>query len=166
VLEAADAGEALAALPTARPDLVVADVPLPDPGGPDFVRRLRADASRLEVMGDGSQSKSYVLVTDVVAAVLLAVDQGGSEPFGAYNVATGDYVTVREIVGLGLEVLGLDPATVEVAYGPTNRGWKGDVPIVRLNTDRIRGLGWRPSAGSAEALRRSMEAMLADLDSD
>jgi UDP-glucose 4-epimerase len=85
-------------------------------------------------------------------------------PYTAYNVATGDYVTVREIVALALEALGLDPAEVEVAYGPEPRGWKGDVPVVRLATDRIRALGWRPSGGSADALRESIAAMLADLD--
>jgi UDP-glucose 4-epimerase len=115
-------------------------------------------------MGDGTQSKSYILVGDVVAAVLRAVDEGGPGPFRAYNVATGDYITVREIVGLALEVLGLDPDEVEVSYGPTNRGWKGDIPVVRLNIDRIRGIGWSPTAGSADALRQSMEAMLADLE--
>jgi UDP-glucose 4-epimerase len=132
--------------------------------GFDFVRRLRRDPSTLEVMGDGSQSKSYILVGDVVSAVLRAVAAPASEPFAVYNVATGDYVTVREIVALALEVLGLDPRAVEVDYGPESRGWKGDVPIVRLNTDRIGALGWTPSAGSAEALRRSMRAMLADLE--
>jgi UDP-glucose 4-epimerase len=132
--------------------------------GFDFVRRLREDPSRLEVMGDGTQSKSYILVTDVVAAVLRAVAEPAPSPFEVYNVATGDYVTVREIVGLALEVLGLDPAGTEVQYGPNPRGWKGDVPIVRLNTDRIRGLGWSQTAGSAEALRRSMTEMLADLE--
>jgi UDP-glucose 4-epimerase len=134
--------------------------------GFDFVRRLRDDPSRLTVMGDGSQSKSYILVTDVVAAVLRAVDEPPASPFQVYNVATGDYITVREIVGLALEVLGLDPAGTAVEYGPSNRGWKGDVPIVRLNTDRIRALGWSQTAGSAEALRRSMTEMLADLEAE
>jgi UDP-glucose 4-epimerase len=83
--------------------------------GFDFIRRLREDPSRLEVMGDGSQSKSYILVTDVVAAVLRAVEHPTEVPFEAYNVATGDHVTVREIVGLALEALGLDAGAVEVA---------------------------------------------------
>jgi UDP-glucose 4-epimerase len=132
--------------------------------GFDFIRRLREDPTQLEVMGDGTQSKSYILVTDVVAAVLRAVAAPADEPFRAYNVATGDYITVREIVGLAIGALGLDPDTVEVQYGPTNRGWKGDVPVVRLNTDRIRSLGWSQSAGSEEALRRSMQEMLVDLE--
>jgi UDP-glucose 4-epimerase len=116
-------------------------------------------------MGDGTQSKSYVLVGDVVAAVVRAVDVIGEDPFRVFNVATGDYVTVREIVGIALAVLGLDPSAVSVDYGTEPRGWKGDVPVVRLNTNRIRELGWAPSTGSAGALRLSMQAMLKDLES-
>ena len=61
--------------------------------------------------------------------------------FAAYNVAT-DYITVTEIGRLAAECAGLDPATVEFEYTGGNRGWKGDIPVVRLNADRIRGLGW------------------------
>jgi UDP-glucose 4-epimerase len=132
--------------------------------GFDFVRRLRADASRLTVLGDGSQSKSYVLVTDVVQAVLTAVDAPSEDPFRIFNVATGDYVTVREIAELALEVLGLSGGPTEVRYGTESRGWKGDVPVVRIDNSRIRSLGWSPSTGSAGALRASMQAMLSDLE--
>jgi UDP-glucose 4-epimerase len=132
--------------------------------GFDFVRRLRNDPTRLTVLGNGTQSKSYVLVTDVVRAVLMAVDASADQRFAAYNVATGDYVTVREIVALALEVLGLTTSTTEVVYGEEPRGWKGDVPIVRISNDKIRAMGWAPTTGSAGALRASMQAMLEDLE--
>ena len=128
--------------------------------GFDFVRRLREDPDHLTVMGDGSQSKSYILVTDVVRAVLGVVDAAGPEPFDAFNVATGDYITVREIAELAGAVVGASPA---VQYGESNRGWKGDVPVVRLSTERIRAQGWEPSMGSRGALEESMRLMLADL---
>jgi UDP-glucose 4-epimerase len=131
--------------------------------GFDFLHKLRADPTRLEVMGDGSQSKSYVLVSDVAAAVIGVCDYGIAEPFRAFNVATGDYITVREIADLAVEVAGLDHGDVEISYGDQPRGWKGDVPVVRLDTTRIRATGWSPSAGSREALRASMQAMLEDL---
>jgi UDP-glucose 4-epimerase len=133
--------------------------------GFDFVRRLREDPARLTVMGDGTQSKSYVLAVDVVAAVLTVLDADLKDPFTRFNVATGDYITVREIVELALEVVDLDGTKTTIEYGAEPRGWKGDVPIVRLNTNRIRALGWQPSVGSAGALRSSMQAMLADLES-
>ncbi len=131
--------------------------------GFDFVRRLREDPTQLTVLGNGTQSKSYILATDVVDAFLTALDSDSDAPFRSFNVATGDYVTVREIVGLALEVTGLDDAQTKVHYGSENRGWKGDVPVVRLSTERIRGLGWGPSTNSAGALRASMQAMLDDL---
>jgi UDP-glucose 4-epimerase len=131
--------------------------------GFDFVRRLRKDPTCLTILGDGSQSKSYVDVGDVVSAALLAHRATG-EPYQAYNVATGDSVTVTEIAGLALDVLGLDPAAVRLTYTGGDRGWRGDVPIVRLQTQRIRALGWRPSAGSAEALANAMRSLAQDED--
>lgn len=130
--------------------------------GFDFLRQLLKDPHKLRILGDGTQSKSYIHVYDVVKAVLLAAKKspGG---FAAYNVATGDYITVSEIAALAAECAGLDPERVEFEYTGGSRGWKGDVPIVRLTTGRIRSLGWSCSAGSREALRRSMMAMLPDL---
>jgi UDP-glucose 4-epimerase len=78
-------------------------------------------------------------------------------------VATGDYITVAEIARLAVACLGLTPEQVEFQYTGGDRGWKGDVPVVRLNTDRIRATGWRCERSSAEALRQSILAMLPDL---
>lgn len=130
--------------------------------GFDFLRQLLKTPHELRILGDGTQSKSYIHVSDVVDAVLLAAKQTAGR-FAAYNVATGDYITVTEIANLAAECAGLDPRQVKFDYTGGNRGWKGDVPIVRLNTDRIRALGWACSTGTREALRKSMLAMLPDL---
>jgi UDP-glucose 4-epimerase len=131
--------------------------------GFDFVRRLREDPTCLTILGDGSQSKSYIEVGDVVSAVLLAHRAIGA-PSRTYNVATGDSITVTEIAGLAMAVLGLDPDGVRLNYTGGDRGWKGDVPVVRLNTRRIRSLGWQPAGGSAEALANAMRALSAEED--
>jgi len=129
--------------------------------GFDFVRRLLSGPGRLRILGDGSQSKSYVHVQDVVAAVLLAHEKT-RKSFEIYNVATGDYITVNEIARLAIEVAGLSPLDVRLEYTGGDRGWKGDVPIVRLNTDRIQKLGWKCRLNSRQALCVSMRSMLAD----
>jgi UDP-glucose 4-epimerase len=129
--------------------------------GFDFVRQLLANPKELKILGDGTQSKSYIHVQDVMNAVLTA-HKAADTPFNVYNVATGDYITVTEIGRLAAEVVGLDPAKVKFTYGGGNRGWKGDVPIVRLNTDRIQSLGWKCSRSTAEALKQSMTALLPD----
>jgi UDP-glucose 4-epimerase len=129
--------------------------------GFDFVRRLVADPTHLRILGDGSQSKSYIHVDDVVDAVLLAHARE-TDRFRAFNVATGDYITVREIADLAVEVMGLDPSTVRYEFTGGDRGWKGDVPVVRIDTTRIRGLGWTCRRPTREALRASLQSMLED----
>jgi UDP-glucose 4-epimerase len=131
--------------------------------GFDFVRRLRQDPTKLRILGDGSQSKSYVHVHDVVAAVMLAY-QKVEEPFRAFNVATGDYITVKEIADLAVECVGLAPGAVKYEMTGGNRGWKGDVPIVRLSTERIQSIGWKCSKNSREALKASILSMKAQLE--
>jgi UDP-glucose 4-epimerase len=127
--------------------------------GFDFVRRLLEDPSRLPILGDGRQSKSYIHVEDVVDAVLVGHRQAAGN-YEAFNVATGDYISVTEIADLAAEIVGLDPADVTYEYTGGARGWRGDVPVVRLNTDRIRRLGWTNRRSSREALHDSMLALL------
>ena len=129
--------------------------------GFDFVRRLQTEPGRLRILGDGRQSKSYVHVQDVVDAVLLAHEKTAKN-FEIYNVATGDYITVNEIARLAAEVAGLSPESIRFEYSGGDRGWKGDVPIVRLNTDRIQRLGWKCRLTSRQALCVSMRSMLED----
>lgn len=126
--------------------------------GFDFVRQLLDHPGELRILGDGSQSKSYIHVEDVVRAVLLAHRRTG-QPFAAYNVATGDYITVTEIAKIAAEMLGRNGNT-KFTYTGGDRGWKGDVPVVRLNTARIRSLGWECRRNTAEAIRASLAALL------
>jgi UDP-glucose 4-epimerase len=77
-------------------------------------------------------------------------------------VATGDYITVTEIAKLAIEVAGLPEDQVRLEYTGGDRGWKGDVPVVRLNTDRIRSLGWTCQRNTRQALCVALNAMLAD----
>jgi UDP-glucose 4-epimerase len=142
--------------------------------GFDFARRLLAQIrspaaghsvparATLRILGDGTQSKSYIHVLDVVSAVLTAGART-DVPYQTYNVATGDYITVSEIADLAVECLGLRPGEVAFEYTGGDRGWKGDVPVVRLDTTRIRSLGWRCARSSREALRQSILAMIPEI---
>ena len=130
--------------------------------GFDFMRRLYAEPSCLRILGDGTQSKSYIHVFDVIDAVLTA-HRKTARPFQVYNVATGDYITVTEIAELAVEVAGLAKGSVRFDYTGGDRGWKGDVPVVRLNTDRIQSLGWTCKRTSKQALCVSMTALAEDV---
>lgn len=126
--------------------------------GFDFVRQLLTNSAELRILGDGSQSKSYIHVEDVVRAVLLAHCRN-AQPFAVYNVATGDYITVTEIAEIAAQTVGRNGKT-NFIYTGGDRGWKGDVPVIRLNTARIRSLGWECRRNTAEAMRASLAALV------
>ena len=130
--------------------------------GFDFARRLLDDPSQLRILGDGSQSKSYVHISDIMAAVLRAHTETQSA-YQVYNVATGDTITVKEIAELAVECVELAPGSVRFDYTGGDRGWKGDVPVVRLDTNRIRGIGWQCKHTSRQALQKAILAMLPDM---
>jgi UDP-glucose 4-epimerase len=129
--------------------------------GFDFTRALLDDPSRLRILGDGSQRKSYIHVHDVIDAVLLAHRESPGV-YDVYNVATGDEITVAEIADLAVEAVGLTPGVVEYEFTGGDRGWRGDVPVVRLQVDKIKSLGWRCKRSSREALRESLDALVTE----
>lgn len=127
--------------------------------GFDFIRSLREDPSRLRILGDGTQSKSYIHVDDVLEALLWPAPPSGSA-FKCYNVATDDYISVKEIAELAIEAIGLSHHQVALEYSGGDRGWRGDVPIVRLDLTKIHSLGWRAKRTSRQALWDSMQSMV------
>jgi UDP-glucose 4-epimerase len=125
----------------------------------DFVRRLLERPGELRIFGDGSQSKSYIHVSDVVSAMLTLTDRGW-EGFEVFNAGTGDYVTVTQIADLVVERMGLSGVRYEYTGG--SRGWKGDVPVVRFRSEKLAALGWRCRHSSTEALLDSIDANVAE----
>ena len=125
--------------------------------GYDFIRKLGKNPRRLEILGDGRQSKSYIYVDDVIRAMRL-VERKQKNGFDCYNVATIDYLTVTEIARIVVEIMGLREVKFEYTGG--QRGWKGDVPVVRLNSEKIRKLGWKNQYNSMEAMIKAVEALI------
>jgi UDP-glucose 4-epimerase len=130
--------------------------------GYDFVRRLKQEPSCLRILGDGTQSKSYIHVDDVLRAIFTAADRC-RERFDVYNVATDDYIAVKQIADIATTECGLNAGHVRYEYTGGNRGWKGDVPVVRFDVTKIKSLNWRAQRNSAEAVRDAIRSMIQEI---
>ena len=119
----------------------------------DFYQKLKADPTRLTVLGDGKQRKSYLYVQDCVDAILLAMDKA-PDKVNIYNLGVDGYCEVNDSIGWICTELGLSP-TLEYAGG--DRGWVGDNPFIFLDTQRIRALGWRPKVGIQEGVIKTVQ---------
>lgn len=122
----------------------------------DFIRRLRQDPSHLRILGDGTQSKSYIHVDDVVKGLFSL--SARSEPFQYFHLATEDYLTVTEIADMVVAELNL--ASVRYDYTGGDRGWRGDVPVVRFDLTKAHTHGWHAQRSAQQAMRASIRAMI------
>jgi UDP-glucose 4-epimerase len=121
----------------------------------DFYRALKADPSRLHILGNGRQTKSYLYVQDCVDAILTATAHHDDDPgTHIYNLGTDETVTVDHSIATITARMGLTPQ-VEKAGG--DRGWAGDSPLIHLDTEKIRSLGWAPTLSIRDAIARTLE---------
>jgi UDP-glucose 4-epimerase len=121
----------------------------------DFFCALRNDATRLRVLGDGRQEKSYLYVQDCITAILTALDHHDDDSgTHVYNLGTDETVVVDESIAIITEHLGVSP---RIEHTGGRRGWTGDSPLIHLDTSRIRSLGWEPRLAIREAIVRTLD---------
>lgn len=128
---------------------------------PDLVRKLRENPLELEVLGTPpGTKKSYCHVEDTVSGMLAAVERS-AERVGAFNIGSDDTIDVEAIAKIVCEEMGLRDVELRWTGGVDGgRGWKGDVIVMHLATDRLKRLGWVPKYGSAEAIRAAARAQI------
>ena len=123
----------------------------------DFVQKLIKTPHQLDVLGNGTQQKSYLHVEDLVAAMLHIAARG--ESYAVYNIGpTDDGVTVRFIAETVRNQFQPDAV---ISFGEGNRGWIGDVPKFCYSVDRLLATGWTPSMGSVVAVERAVAEIIA-----
>jgi UDP-glucose 4-epimerase len=122
----------------------------------DFVAQLLRDPNRLTVLGDGTQRKSYLDVSDCVAALLSRV--ASDRAFDVFNLGIDGYCTVRDSLSWICKRLGVAP---DLSFGEANRGWVGDNPFIYLDSAKMRANGWTPQRTIREAIEGTVDFLLA-----
>lgn len=128
----------------------------------DFIKKLRKNPEELEILGDGSQRKSYLHVSDTVEGMLTVFEhfKTSNKTVDFYNLGNNDWVTVREIAEIVSQEMGLSPRLKFTGGVDGGRGWKGDVKLMRLSIEKARKAGWKPELNSYEAVRKTVRDLL------
>lgn len=120
----------------------------------DFHRALLADPTRLHVLGNGRQTKSYLYVGDCVRAMLLLLDRAEAGTCEAFNLGTDETTDVDESVRRISAHMGIEPT---ISYAGDERGWIGDSPLIHLDCAKLRSLGWAPELTIGQAVERTLD---------
>jgi len=118
----------------------------------DFYEKLLRDPSRIEVLGNGKQRKSYLHIQDCLDAIMHVIGKG-SEGVNLFNLGTNEYCCVDDSLGWICEMLGIKPVR---EYTGGERGWIGDNPFIFLDTTRIRATGWKPKNTIRESVLKTL----------
>ena len=118
----------------------------------DFYKQLAEHPDKLTVLGNGHQKKSYLHVSDCIAAIHLALKYPSSR-VNILNLGIDAYCEVRDSVGWITNEMGLNP---EITFGTESKGWIGDNPLIHLDTKKIRSLGWTPKFSIADGVRETV----------
>jgi UDP-glucose 4-epimerase len=124
----------------------------------DFYRQLVTDPSRLRVLGNGKQRKSYLYVQDCLDAIEAAI-AGAAAPVNIFNLGVDDYCEVNDSIGWICEAMGVKP---QLEYSGGDRGWIGDNPFIFLQTEKIRALGWTPRHTIREGVLKTVAFLQAN----
>ena len=133
----------------------------------DFVHKLKNNPSQLEILGDGTQKKSYLYIDDALEATFKAMTHTfeSKEQYKVYNIGNTDWITVKEIANIIVDVMGL--SNVDYVYKkttPDGRGWVGDVKFMLLDIKRImQETGWKPRMTSEDAVRATAKSIVSGL---
>jgi UDP-glucose 4-epimerase len=127
----------------------------------DFIQKLLADPEILHVLGNGTQQKAYLHVSDLVLAMLAIRNRFRDYKTEAINIGpTDDGVTVKWIAEKVVERV---RPNAKIIYGQGNKGWVGDVPKFKYSTEKLQNYGWRPILGSEQAVMRAIDEIATKL---
>ena len=162
------AGEALVAAYAARFNMVGRIFRFANVVGPmqthgvafDFINKLRNNRKKLDVLGNGTQKKSYVWVDDVNLALKNALFDKSPFALDTFNVSSDDTISVDEISQIVVKQMFPNGDFPQVNFASTNEGWPGDVPYIKLDNSKLKSTGWAPTKNSYEAIFDSVKSML------
>ena len=130
----------------------------------DFIMKLRKAPLELEVLGDGTQTKSYLHVAECVDAFMMALDETlCRKPVEVYNIGSEDQTNVLSIAKIVANAMGLNNVAIRTTTERGGRAWPGDVMTMQLDTAKIKRLGWNPKRRSDEAISLAAKELIQEL---
>jgi len=117
----------------------------------DLVHKLKNNQSKLELLGDGKQTKSFIHISDAIDGIFSAMNSGGKK-VEVFNLGSDDSVQIMDVAKIVCKNAKLENININVTGGVDDgRGWKGDIKIAHLDISKLKKLGWKPKSSSIDA---------------
>ena len=125
----------------------------------DFINKLRKNNKKLEILGDGTQNKSYLEISDCIDAILLCLIKT-KKSLEVFNIGNDDKTDVISIAKTVCKNMNADPELITNGGVDNGRGWIGDIKLMQLDITKLKQLGWAPSFSSLGAVNKACHDLL------
>jgi UDP-glucose 4-epimerase len=126
----------------------------------DFLKRLASRPASLTVLGDGSQTKPYIHVSELIAAMKFIIGHAADRR-NVFNI--GPKGAGTSVTFIAKQVVARTSPGTDITYTGGDRGWVGDVPRFRYSTGRLAHLGWQSQLSSDGAVLRAIDEIAGSL---
>lgn len=130
----------------------------------DFIRKLRANPEELEILGDGTQTKSYFLAEECIEGMMHVINNTPLHEtegfYDVFNLGAPDETVILDIAKIVIEEMGIKNCKLKIKGG--ERGWRGDQAKIALDISKVRKMGWEPKYTSSQAVRIAVQRMLSE----
>jgi len=123
----------------------------------DFYHKLLYNPYELAILGDGTQTKQYIYVTDLIDAIIYMTIDNNFNGLNIYNIGAIGETSVKEIADIVCDVL--EYKNVKYKYSGGKIGWKGDVAKFKYDITKITKMGWHAKYTSTEAVVKTVQSL-------
>lgn len=125
----------------------------------DFIKKLKKNPRELEILGDGSQTRSFMIVDDCVDAIWQSITRA-TERVNLVHIGTPDRTDITRVGHLVCEVMGL--SDVQFKYTGGKKGWRGDAFTNFIGCETLDRLGWKARLSSVDAVKEAARRLIAE----
>ncbi len=118
----------------------------------DFITKLTSNPNSLEILGNGTQKKSYLYITDCIEALIKLLQRVKEKRFDIFNLGSDDNITVSDIADIIINEFHLSDVERSFIDKYDGRGWIGDVKEFLLDCSKMKQSGWNPRFRSKDAV--------------
>ena len=117
----------------------------------DLIHKLKKDQTKLEILGNGKQSKSFIHISDTIEGIFHIINNT-KEKIEIFNIGSEDSIEIMNVAKIVCKNMNLENIMIHMKENEEDGiGWKGDIKKAHLDIKKLKSLGWNTNLSSIES---------------
>jgi len=114
----------------------------------DLIHKLKNDQTKLEILGNGKQAKSFIHISDAIEGIFHIINNR-KEKIEIFNIGSEDSIEIMDVAKIVCKNMNLENIMIQTKENEKDGiGWKGDIKKAHLDIKKLKSLGWNVNLSS------------------